>query len=257
MYRQSYSIVRKKCHSSTITLLTLFAFFWIGKTKYITAQIRQTKTKEILSTLREDSDVEVLRQRPEISWVIQEKAYVRKTRTMDTEWPNLWHLNDDISPTLKVNEAWTAGYSGQGINIAVLDDGLQTDHPDLAANVDTANDIDIYGFDNNPYPTAGNSHGTEVSGFIGAVKDNNICVVGVAFNCTVIENSDSSPPAFENRTDKHFDVPSITKDEMKDIYVLEILQLGKAVGYDKKSNTVLKHTSTTVCKLIQIMFNKS
>lgn len=43
--------------------------------------------------------------------------------------------NGDISPTLKVDEAWTAGYSGQGIIIAVLDDGLQIDHPDLAANV--------------------------------------------------------------------------------------------------------------------------
>ncbi|XP_076100231.1 furin-like [Mytilus galloprovincialis] len=160
--------------------------FWIGNTRYITAQIRQTKTKEVLSTLREDTDVELLRQSSEISWVRQEKAYVRKAKTMDTEWPNLWHLNGDISPTLKVDEAWTAGYSGQGIVIAVLDDGLQIDHPDLAANVDTANDKDIYGFDDDPSPPAGKSHGTQVSGLIGAVKDNNICVVGVAFSCTLI-----------------------------------------------------------------------
>ncbi|CAG2238031.1 FURIN [Mytilus edulis] len=160
--------------------------FWIGNTRYITAQIRQTKTKEVLSTLREDSDVELLRQSSEISWVRQEKAYVRKAKTMDTEWPNLWHLNGDISPTLKVDEAWRAGYSGQGIIIAVLDDGLQTDHPDLAANVDTVNDINIYQGNDNPEPAAGNSHGTQVSGLIGAVKDNNLCIVGVAFNCTLI-----------------------------------------------------------------------
>ncbi|XP_063426105.1 furin-1-like [Mytilus trossulus] len=162
------------------------AQFWIGKTRYITAQIRQTKTKEVLSTLREDTDVELLRKSSEISWVRQEKAYVRKAKTLDTEWSNLWHLNGDISPTLKVNEAWTAGYSGKGIIIAVLDDGLQTGHPDLAANVDTVNDINIYKVNNNPDPEPGYSHGTKVSGLIGAVKDNNLCIVGVAFNCTLI-----------------------------------------------------------------------
>ncbi|XP_076095743.1 furin-1-like [Mytilus galloprovincialis] len=87
---------------------------------------------------------------------------------------------------MKVSNAWSAGYTGAGIVIAVLDDGLQTDHPDLAANVDTANDKDIYGYDNDPYSSAGNSHGTEVSGLIAAVKDNNICVVGVAFSSTII-----------------------------------------------------------------------
>ncbi|CAG2219980.1 FURIN [Mytilus edulis] len=133
--------------------------FWIGKTKYITAQISQKKTKEALSTLKEDPDINVLRQSSE---------------------------NDDVSPSMKIDEAWAAGYSGQGIIMAVLDDGLQTDHPDLAVNVDTDHDIDIYGFDHNPYPATGRSHGTEVSGLIGAVKDNNMCVVGVAFRCTLI-----------------------------------------------------------------------
>ena len=36
---------------------------------------------------------------------------------------------------MKITETWTAGYSGNGIVIAVLDDGLETDHSDLALNV--------------------------------------------------------------------------------------------------------------------------
>ncbi|XP_052087874.1 furin-like protease kpc-1 [Mytilus californianus] len=87
---------------------------------------------------------------------------------------------------MKVSSAWSAGYTGTGIVIAVLDDGIQTDHPDLAANVDTANDLDIYNFDDDPNPSSGYSHGTQVSGLIAAVKDNSICVVGVAFNSTLI-----------------------------------------------------------------------
>ena len=34
-------------------------------------------------------------------------------------------------PSLKVTEAWSQGYNGQGITIAVVDDGIQADHPDL------------------------------------------------------------------------------------------------------------------------------
>ena len=43
--------------------------------------------------------------------------------------------NDAVTPSMKVSEAWTDGYTGNGVIIAILDDGLQTDHPDLDANV--------------------------------------------------------------------------------------------------------------------------
>ncbi|CAC5402781.1 Furin-like protease 2,Proprotein convertase subtilisin/kexin type 6,Furin-like protease 1, isoform 1-CRR,Proprotein convertase subtilisin/kexin type 5,Furin-like protease 1, isoforms 1/1-X/2 [Mytilus coruscus] len=160
--------------------------FRIGQEVYNKAQIRQTRTKEKLSTLREDTDVDLLRRSTGIKWVQQEIGHIRVPRTVDTEWSNLWYLNDDVTPTMKVGSAWSAGYTGSGIVIAVLDDGLQTDHPDLAANVDSINDIDIYSGDDDPKPPSGSSHGTQVSGLIAAVKDNNICVVGVAFSSTLI-----------------------------------------------------------------------
>lgn len=43
--------------------------------------------------------------------------------------------NNDISPSMQINEAWNIGYTGRGIKIAILDDGLQTDHADLVSNV--------------------------------------------------------------------------------------------------------------------------
>ena len=35
---------------------------------------------------------------------------------------------------MRVYEAWEMGYSGAGIRIAVLDDGLEIGHPDLMDN---------------------------------------------------------------------------------------------------------------------------
>lgn len=35
---------------------------------------------------------------------------------------------------MKVKEAWVLGYSGEGIAVTILDDGLQRDQPDLALN---------------------------------------------------------------------------------------------------------------------------
>lgn len=35
---------------------------------------------------------------------------------------------------MKVKEAWNLGYSGKGVVVSILDDGLQKAHPDLAEN---------------------------------------------------------------------------------------------------------------------------
>jgi tetraacyldisaccharide-1-P 4'-kinase len=36
---------------------------------------------------------------------------------------------------MNITEAWDIGYSGRGIKIAIVDDGLQTNHTDLDSNV--------------------------------------------------------------------------------------------------------------------------
>ncbi|CAG2222109.1 FURIN [Mytilus edulis] len=87
---------------------------------------------------------------------------------------------------MKVGEAWSARYNGSGITVAILDDGLQTNHSDLDANVDTINDYDYQDWDDSPMPPNGSSHGTNVAGLIAAERDNNECIVGVAYACKII-----------------------------------------------------------------------
>lgn len=35
---------------------------------------------------------------------------------------------------MNVKSAWARGYAGQGVVVTILDDGLETDHPDLKPN---------------------------------------------------------------------------------------------------------------------------
>jgi hypothetical protein len=98
----------------------------------------------------------------------------RKVMPNDPLVPNQWHLKNASAARTHVNieNAWLYGASGgvrgAGIRIGVIDDGLQTAHPDLAPNVDTDNDKDWNGNDNDPNPAPqsipdpdnGDHHGT-------------------------------------------------------------------------------------------------
>jgi hypothetical protein len=77
------------------------------------------------------------------------------------------------------------------------------------------------------------------------------------FFCSISEiiDSDLPTPVFDNRTGRKLDVFNIAIDEIKD--VLLNLKLGKAVGNDKISHNMLRHTTSTVCKPLEIIFNCS
>lgn len=111
----------------------------------------------------------------------------------DPGWPKEWYLYDSgfdsASGNLGVLEATKKGYTGKGVVVCIVDDGLDYRHPDLRANYDAENSIDIndehsYG----PLPddsTLENAHGTKCGGEVAAVADNGICGVGVAYNASL------------------------------------------------------------------------
>jgi serine protease AprX len=66
---------------------------------------------------------------------------------------------------LRAPELWATGQRGAGIIVAVLDSGVDVDHPDLAASWrSTAGWYDPY--DQHPSPFDGNGHGTQVMGLV-------------------------------------------------------------------------------------------
>ncbi|ACF12071.1 peptidase S8 and S53 subtilisin kexin sedolisin [Chlorobaculum parvum NCIB 8327] len=109
-----------------------------------------------------------------------------------------WGLNDIQAP-----DAWQAGYTGEGIVVAVIDTGVLYTHSDLDANMwvnsgEIAGDgidndgngyiDDVYGYDfinNDGDPIDDHGHGTHVAGII-AGEDDGTGVTGVAYDASIM-----------------------------------------------------------------------
>jgi hypothetical protein len=88
-----------------------------------------------------------------------------------------------------VAEAWTlmrhfTGKMGEGIKLAIIDDGFDLDHEDLAGKF-----LPGYDFgdkDDLPYPGPQDAHGTCCAGVAAAKTDNNLGVAGACPDCMII-----------------------------------------------------------------------
>ena len=90
---------------------------------------------------------------------------------------------------MKVVDAWNITQGNPYINVAIIDSGVDTLHPDLMSNLlrgfDAGNDSDI----TQGYPTPNfdeDGHGTCCAGIACAVTNNTIGTAGVAPNCKII-----------------------------------------------------------------------
>lgn len=88
---------------------------------------------------------------------------------------------DTIPPGVSLLEApfiWEQGYDGSGVVVAVLDTGIEKDHPDLKDQIIAGRNFTNEGGVDDVHD--GNGHGTHVAGTIAASNKNNAGVVGVA-----------------------------------------------------------------------------
>jgi len=121
--------------------------------------------------------------------------------------PNLGG-NDWGKDLINAPEVWAKGYTGQGITVAVIDTGVDINHPDLNANIwrntreipgngidddnngyiDDITGWNFSGNNNNVLPSGAsrlNGHGTHIAGIIGGLN-NGVGVTGVAYNAKVM-----------------------------------------------------------------------
>ncbi|XP_053383020.1 neuroendocrine convertase 2-like [Mercenaria mercenaria] len=93
---------------------------------------------------------------------------------------------------MDVQEAWSLGYTGVGVRVAVVDIGVEMEHPDLKQNLDknfSYSFVDRNHSDVNPqrFPSYWEteeitSHGTMAAGLIAGEFGNNHCSSGIAFD---------------------------------------------------------------------------
>jgi subtilisin family serine protease len=141
------------------------------------------------------------------------QEYQRFFLPNDPGFNQQWHLHNTGqgrgNPAADVDapEAWELERGSADIVIAIIDNGVQIEHPDLATNIFTnpreipGNGIDddgngyvddVHGWDfaaddNDPRPSApDDNHGTAVAGVAAAVGNNGIGVSGVCPNCKIL-----------------------------------------------------------------------
>lgn len=93
-----------------------------------------------------------------------------------------WHLTNEYTDIdSRVVGAWKRNITGQGVTIGIVDDGLETAHPDLAPNYVAADSWDFGDNDADPNPVYDDDqHGISVAGVAAARGGNGIGVVGAA-----------------------------------------------------------------------------
>lgn len=129
-------------------------------------------------------------------------------------WSWQWYL-EDTTPSMNVKSAWQAGYTGKGILVAVVDDGVKIDHPDLKSNFNLTASYDFLEERRITKHHNPASHGTNCAGIIAGGK-NKICGVGVAFGAQI-----SSIRLYDDNkqsTDKSEAKALSFKKDMIDIY---------------------------------------
>ncbi|MCA8911871.1 MAG: S8 family serine peptidase [Planctomycetes bacterium] len=136
-----------------------------------------------------EASIPAMQQDADIEQALLQRANRRVRKTNDTWYGNQWHLENTgqnggtAGDDLNVNGAWTGGYTGTGVMISIVDDGVETAHPDLAAGYNSAYAYDYVDNDSDPNPAAaGDDHGTAVCGLAAARGQNSLGVAGVAYD---------------------------------------------------------------------------
>lgn len=106
--------------------------------------------------------------------------------TNDTYWQQQWPLRSSTAG-IKAEQAWTITAGSPNIRIAILDSGVDPDHPDLADNL-------LQGYNASTgvlngdvdYNDSQYEHGTAVAGIAAAIANNGEGIAGVAYNCVIL-----------------------------------------------------------------------
>lgn len=113
---------------------------------------------------------------------VDRDAIVNEFEIHDPLFASQWHLVNDqeIGNDMRIIDVWRRNITGKGVSVAIVDDGLDSTHPDLQDSFFLEGSWDYNDHQNLPEPkNADDRHGTRCAGEIAAAH-NDVCGVGVA-----------------------------------------------------------------------------
>ncbi|EPB77496.1 convertase P-domain protein [Ancylostoma ceylanicum] len=163
---------------------------------------RSSRKTRSLQLSRISHEPEVSRGRGPILWIEQQVAKKRVKRDYQQRLrrgrpvmsykrflKNRAEITGNSKMDHNVKEAWDLGYTGRGVVVTILDDGLERTHPDIAPNYDARASYDVNDRDDDPMPryeySDENRHGTRCAGEVAAIFNNSLCIVGIAYNARI------------------------------------------------------------------------
>lgn len=169
---------------------------------YLADFSKDLNLENVLEKLNNDPSIEYA----EPNYIVS----ISSTFPNDPNFSKLWGLDNSgqtggtADADIDAAEAWDVQTGSDGVVIAVIDTGVDYNHPDLAVNiwnnsgeiaangidddgngfVDDVRGWDFANNDNNPFDD--NNHGTHVAGTIGAVGNNGTGIAGVNWRVKIM-----------------------------------------------------------------------
>ena len=125
---------------------------------------------------REKALLQALERNPHVRFAELDGEVSGQMIPADTYYASSWHL-----PKIAAPAAWDVA-TGSGVTIAILDGGVESTHPDLAARIVPGWNF----FDNTSNTSDVTGHGTKVAGVAAAIGNNSLGATGGAWNAKIM-----------------------------------------------------------------------
>ena len=133
---------------------------------------------------------EILAPGSTVAWLPFLPHEIRDLQPNDPSYKDQWSFKNTGQCSLAtagndidIEGAWKQGYTGAGITVAIVDNGIDSEHPDLQGKVNADAGMDF--IDSSPLSPPTMNHGTRCAGLIAAKANNSICIIGAAHGSMV------------------------------------------------------------------------
>lgn len=141
---------------------------------------------EKIKEYQEQPEVEIVQ--PNYIYTLQEdKSYDFLTKANDEYRAYQWYLDGDIY----ITGAWDFVKSNKNVRVAILDTGVEGNHPDLAANINFNLSYNVVTGRQEAVDNHG--HGTHVAGIIAGVANNERGIAGTSYNAEIVSYKVTKP----------------------------------------------------------------